>query len=138
MRCRHMAANHPNLAVPIPPGDLQNGQAASAWSLPKPAFLLPTPLRTLDWSRYVTLVASVVYLGPGEEMPDVGDEGRWLIIEANDGKFYGTGGSWKRSGEWVGYGSLSENDVSLDTALAAAHRWAAKYDVPTIWVQLAP
>jgi hypothetical protein len=86
----------------------------------------------------VTLVASVVYLGPGEEMPDVGDEGRLLIIEANDGKFYGTGGSWKRSGEWVGYGSLSENDVSLDTALAAAHRWAAKYDVPTIWVQLAP
>ena len=46
MRCRHMAANHPNLAVPIPPGDLQNGQAASAWSLPKPAFLLPTRLQS--------------------------------------------------------------------------------------------
>ena len=52
MRCRHMAANHPNLAVPIPPGDLQNGQAASAWSLPKPAFLLPTPLRTLRTRPY--------------------------------------------------------------------------------------
>ena len=71
-------------------------------------------------------------------MPDVGDEGRWLIVEASDGKFYGTGGSWKRSGEGVGYGSLSENDVTLDAALAAAHQWAAKYDVPTIWIQLAP
>lgn len=86
----------------------------------------------------MTPVASVIYLGPGEEMPDVGDEGRWLIIEANDGKFCGTGGSWKLSGVWVGYGSLSENDVSLEAALEAAHHWAAKYDVPTIWVQLAP
>ena len=99
---------------------------------------LTTRLQTFDWSRYVTLVASVVYLGPGEEMPDVRDDGRWLIIEANDGRFYGTGGSWKRSGEWVGYGSLSEYDVSLDAALTAAHQWAAKYDVPTFWVQLAP
>ena len=83
-------------------------------------------------------MANVVYLAPREEMPDVGDEGRWLIIDAYDGKFLGTGGSWKRSGEWVGYGSLSENDVSLDAALAAALQWAAKYDVPTIWVQLEP
>ena len=83
-------------------------------------------------------VTRVVYLGPGEEMPHVGDEGRWLIIEAKDGKFYGSGSSWKRSGEWVGYVSLSENDVTLDDALAAAHQWAANYDVPTIWVQLAP
>ena len=97
-----------------------------------------TPLQTFDWSRYENTVASVVYLGPEEKMPDPGDEGRWVIIEGYDEKFYGTGGSWKRSGEWVGYGSLSENDVSLDAALAAAHRWAAKYDVPTIWVQLAP
>lgn len=71
-------------------------------------------------------------------MPEVADDGRWLIIEADDGKFYGTGGSWKQSGEWVGYISLSENDVSLSAALAAAHEWAAKYDVPTIWVQLSP
>ena len=95
-------------------------------------------LRTFEWSGYETMVARVVYLAPGEEMPDVGDEGSWLIIEANDGKFYGTGGSWKRSGEWVGYGSLSENDRSLDAALAAARQWAAKYDVSTIWVQLNP
>lgn len=71
-------------------------------------------------------------------MPDVGDEGRWLFIETDDGRFFGTGGSWKQSGEWVGYGSLSENDASLDTALAAAQEWAAKYDVPTIWVQSRP
>lgn len=71
-------------------------------------------------------------------MPDVGHEGRWLFIEADDGKFSGSGGSWKQSGEWVGYGSLSENDVSLATALAAAQEWAAKYDVPTIWVQSRP
>lgn len=99
---------------------------------------LPTPLRTFECSSYLTDVASVIYLAPGKEMPDVRDEGRWLIIEANDGKFFGTGGSWKRSGEWVGYGSLSENDVSIDAALAAAHQWAEKYDVPTIWIQLAP
>jgi hypothetical protein len=86
----------------------------------------------------VTVVASVIYLTSGEDMPDVGDEGRWLIIEAYNGKFYGSGSSWRRSGEWVGYGSLSENDLSLDVALAAAHQWAAKYEVPTIWVQLAP
>ena len=61
MRCRHMAANHPNLAVPIPPGDLQNGQAASAWSLPKPAFLLPTPLRSLH-SRLQIMQCSAALL----------------------------------------------------------------------------
>jgi hypothetical protein len=99
---------------------------------------LTPPLRTFECSSYLLDVASVIYLAPGKEMPDVGDEGRWLIIEANDGKFFGTGGSWKRSGEWVGYGSLSENDVSLDAALAAARQWAEKYDVPTIWIQLAP
>ena len=85
----------------------------------------------------MTVMASVVYLAPGEDMPDLGDEGRWLIIEANDGKFCGSGGSWKRSGEWVGYGSLSKDDGSLETALAAAQRWARRYEVPTIWVQLA-
>jgi len=83
-------------------------------------------------------MAEVVYLPPAEAMPDVGDRGRWLIVEAVDGMFYGSGGSWKRTGEWVGYGSLAQDDVSLEAALAAAEKWAVKYDVPTIWVQLEP
>jgi hypothetical protein len=84
-------------------------------------------------------MAEIVYLAAGEAMPDVGDDERWLTIEASsDGLFYGSGGSWKPSGEWVGYGSLTEDDISLEAALAAAQKWAAKYDVPTIWVQLVP
>ena len=83
-------------------------------------------------------VADVVYLAPGEATPDVGEEGRWLVIEADGDKFHGSGGSWKRDGEWVGYGSLPRDDVSLDAALSAAQKWAGKYGVPTIWVQLEP
>ena len=71
-------------------------------------------------------------------MPDVGDEGRWLLIEARDSKFFGSGGSWRQSGDWVGYVSLSKSNVSLETALAAAQNWAEKYGVPTIWVQSRP
>ena len=55
-----------------------------------------------------------------------------------DGRFFGTGASWKASGEWVGYGSLIEDDISLERALAAAQVWALKYSVPTIWVQVTP
>ena len=81
-------------------------------------------------------MAEVVYLADGEKMPDEGDEMRWIRIEhSGDGRFFGSGGSWKDSGEWVGYGSLCENDVSLEAALAAAHVWAAKYKVPRIWVE---
>ena len=83
-------------------------------------------------------MAQVVYLAPAEPIPDLGDCGRWLIVEAVDGNFHGSGGSWKPTGEWVGYGSLAKNDVSLEVALAAAEEWAVKYDVPTIWVQLKP
>jgi len=84
-------------------------------------------------------MTSVIYLSPGEDMPDHGDDTRWLRIEAShDGWFFGSGGSFKANGDWVGYGSLAEDDVSLEAALAAAQRWAAKYDVPTIWIQLAP
>ena len=83
-------------------------------------------------------MVDIVYLAPGEGMPNVDDGDRWLIIKAGDGEFYGTGGSWKPTGEWVGYGSLAEDDVSLEAALAAAKKWAVKYDVPTVWVQLSP
>ena len=84
-------------------------------------------------------MAEVIYLSAGEHMPDFGDDQRWLIIEATeDGLFFGSGGSWKVDGEWIGYCSLPEDDRSLETALAAARQWAAKYDVPAIWVQLTP
>jgi hypothetical protein len=84
-------------------------------------------------------MADIVYLAPDEEMPDVGDDQPWLTIDASpEGLFFGTGASWKADGEWVGYGSLVEDDVSLERALAAAQAWATKYGVPTIWVQLAP
>ncbi|MEJ6789546.1 hypothetical protein BrevBR_08320 [Brevundimonas sp. BR2-1] len=84
-------------------------------------------------------MTKVIYLSPGEQLPDVGDDQPWLTIEAsNDGQFFGTGASWKASGEWVGYCSLVEDDVSLETALAAAQDWATKYGVPTIWVQVTP
>jgi hypothetical protein len=84
-------------------------------------------------------MAEVVYLPPDAQVPDLGDDQRWLIVEAsNGGRFFGTGASWKANGEWVGYGSLAENDVSLEAALAAAQAWAEKYEVPTIWVQLEP
>lgn len=72
-------------------------------------------------------------------MPHVVDDQPWLTVEAsNDGRFFGTGGSWKADGEWVGYGSLVEDDVALETALAAAQEWATKCRVPTIWVQVTP
>jgi hypothetical protein len=84
-------------------------------------------------------VAQIVYLGAGECRPDVGDDAPWLVIEASeDGLFFGTGASWKPSGEWVGYLSLVEDDKDIESALEAAEEWAAKYDVPTIWVQLTP
>ena len=84
-------------------------------------------------------MAAIIYLSPGEQMPDRGDDEPWLIVEASgDGRFFGTGAAWKPSGEWVGYGSLPENDGALADALEAAERWAAKHSVPTIWVQTTP
>lgn len=84
-------------------------------------------------------MAAIFYLSPGEQMPDHGDDEPWLIVEAShDGRFFGTGAARKPSGELVGYGSLPENDNALADALAAAERWAAKYSVPTIWVQATP
>ena len=81
-------------------------------------------------------MAEVVYLAAGEEMPDEGDDMRWLRIEhSSDGRFFGTGASWKESGEWVGYGSLAEDDISFERALAAARAWTERYRVPKIWVE---
>lgn len=84
-------------------------------------------------------MVEVVSLAPGEDMPDVGDDKPWLIISVTpDGLFFGSGASWKPSGEWVGYRSLAEDDVSLEAALKAAHEWGEKYGVPTMWVHLTP
>ncbi len=48
-------------------------------------------------------MAEVIYLPPHEQMPDLGDDQRWLTVEASrDGRFFGAGGSWKADGEWVG------------------------------------
>lgn len=97
------------------------------------------PIAVIRYADQNGVMISVVYLSPGEDMPDHGDNMRWLRIEASDdGRFFGSGGSFKANGDWVGYGSLAEDDVSLEAALAAAQQWAAKYDVPTIWIQLAP
>lgn len=84
-------------------------------------------------------MAEVTYLLPDQAMPDFGDNQPWLLIEASDdGRFFGAGSALKKTGEWVGYGSLVEDDISLEAALTAAQEWATKYGVPTIWVQPRP
>ncbi|WP_299194488.1 hypothetical protein [uncultured Erythrobacter sp.] len=83
-------------------------------------------------------MAELVYLRPGEKMPDHEEE-PWLVIEASsDGRFFGTGASRRACGEWVGYGSLAEHVNSLKDALSAAQEWAEKYQVQTIWIQADP
>ncbi|TCP67939.1 hypothetical protein [Sphingomonas sp. PP-CE-1G-424] len=73
-------------------------------------------------------MTKIIYLSPGEQMPDRGDDEPWLIVEASDdGRFFGTGAAWNPSGEWVGYGSLPKNDGAFADAVAAAERWAAEY-----------
>ena len=81
-------------------------------------------------------MVELVYLHPDENAPEAVDEVGWLHVEANDeGGFYGTGWSRKPSGESVYYRSLSEDDVSLEAAIAAAMEWAKKYGLSRIWVQ---
>ena len=85
-------------------------------------------------------LVEVIYLEQHEPYPASGDDAPWLYVEPfdNDGKFYGTGGANKPTGEWVGYASLAENDVSLERALAAAQEWAEKYGVRVIYVRTKP
>ena len=81
----------------------------------------------------------VIYLRPGEQMPDVPENEPWLTVErSDDGRFFGTGYGIKPSGEGVFYASLPESDVTLEAALAAATEWAASRGVPRIWVQTGP
>lgn len=84
-------------------------------------------------------MVELIYLAPDEDKPELPDEARWIIVEANDnGGFYGSGWGRKPSGESVWFRSLPEDDVSLKAALAAAMEWAEKYSVPKIWVQREP
>lgn len=84
-------------------------------------------------------MVDVVYLPPGEQMPEAPDDEPWLTVEASDdGRFFGSGWGRKSSGESVFYVSLAESDVSLEAALAAATEWAARRGVSRIWVQTTP
>jgi hypothetical protein len=84
-------------------------------------------------------MVELIYLSPGEQMPEVGDDQPWLTVEASDdGRFFGTGWGRKPSGEGVFYASLAENDASLEAAIAAATEWAVERGVSRIWVQTTP
>ena len=84
-------------------------------------------------------MVELVYLPPGEEMPEVADDEPWLIVEASDdGRFFGSGWGRKPSGEGVFYASSSEDDISLEAALSAAIKWAGERGVTCIWVQTTP
>lgn len=81
-------------------------------------------------------MVEIVHLAPPERMPAVADDEPWLIIEAsNDGRFFGTGEGGTPSGVAKFYASLSEHDVSLETALDAACKWAVERGVMRIWGQ---
>jgi hypothetical protein len=81
-------------------------------------------------------MADIVYLDQDDPRPEGAEDEPWLYIDERDGKYFGSGGAWRESGEWVGYGSLEENDVSLERALKAAQQWAGRFDVQTIFVFL--
>jgi hypothetical protein len=81
-------------------------------------------------------MADIVYLDQDDLRPETDEKDPWLFIEQQNGKYFGSGGAWKNSGEWVGYGSLKEDDVSLDLALQAAQKWADRFNVKTIFVFL--
>lgn len=79
-------------------------------------------------------MVQIVYLGPGESVPD---EECWLRIDAtDDGLFFGSGAGLLPNGDPILYVSLAESDVSLETALAAAQQWALDRNVQTICIQM--
>ena len=84
-------------------------------------------------------MVELIYLPPGERMPELPDEELWLSVEASeDGRFFGSGYGRKPSGEGVFYVSLPESDTSLEAAIAAATDWAGERGVLRIWVQSKP
>lgn len=84
-------------------------------------------------------MVEVIYLRRGEEMPDLPENEPWLIVWASDdGRFFGSGYGLYPSGAGVFYVSLPEDDLALDTAIAAAVSWAEQRDVVRVWVQPTP
>jgi len=84
-------------------------------------------------------MTEVIYLPPGEQIPEAAGDEPWLMVEASDdGRFFGSGWGRKPSGESVFYASLPENDVTLEAAIAAATVWAVERSVPRIWVHTTP
>ncbi len=84
-------------------------------------------------------MVELTYLLPGVDMPDLGEEEPWLLVEASDdGRFFGTGCGRMPSGDAVFYASLPDSDVTLEAALTAAVDWAAERGVGRIWVQTTP
>lgn len=79
-------------------------------------------------------MAEIIFLDPDDDRPDGSDDDPWLYIDERDGKFFGSGGAFDQSGKWVGYGSLDEDDVSLEKAILAAQKWAARFAVDVIYV----
>lgn len=79
-------------------------------------------------------MAAIVFLDANEPRPVGLQEEPWLFIDEEDGQYLGSGGAWKESGEWVGYGSLDEDELSLELALQAAQKWASRFGVQTIFV----
>ena len=80
-------------------------------------------------------MVEIIRLTDHADWPAIGEDERWIIVDSDsEGRFRGSGYSWKASGEGVGYLSLIEDDGDLDRALAAALEWATKYAVPKIWV----
>lgn len=70
-------------------------------------------------------MVNLVHLRPGEVAP-IEDADTWMRVEADiSGLFFGTGCGLMPDGETVFYISLSEHDVSLGDAVAAAMEWAA-------------
>jgi hypothetical protein len=81
-------------------------------------------------------MVKLIYLTPGERMPELPDHEPWLTVEASDdGRFFGSGYGLSQSGEGVFYVSSAESDLSLEAATAAARDWASERGVPRIWVQ---
>ena len=84
-------------------------------------------------------MSQIIHLPPGEQMPELPEDEPWVIVEAgDDARFFGTGAAFKPSGESVFYASLAESDGSLESAIETARNWAAKYNVPRVWVQAHP
>ena len=75
-------------------------------------------------------MVTTIYLKSDEGVPP---EGPYVLIEHDpDGSYYGVG----RGAHGQIYVSFPEDEVDLDRALAAAHKWAQENGVTTVHVQM--